>query len=59
MKKDFKENEYGDGEIILLNSSELLVILERFCKIYLPAMGICFVAGYWIFGCFLSILAFQ
>ena len=55
----FKENEHGDGETILLNSSKLLLILERFSKIYLPALGICFVAGYWTFGCSLSILAFQ
>ena len=32
------------------NSTIILLILERFCKIILPVMGICFVCSYWTFG---------
>ena len=49
-RKNNKEKENGD--MSFLGSNAILIMLERFCKFYLPVLGVCFVCGYWTFGYF-------
>ena len=44
------EEVEGSADTVIFSETFLLHLLEVFCRLWLPALGTCFVIGYWTFG---------